>query len=210
MSTMPAPEEDQGYTYGDYLTWPDEERWELIDGAAYCMSPAPAPRHQEELVELVRQFANHLRGKPCRVYVAPFDVRLPDADEPDETVRTVVQPDLVVLCDASKLDERGCRGAPDLVMEILSPSTSARDQRQKLALYERHGVREYWIVDSADRLVRIYRLGDDRHYGRDSVYTAGSSIAVRILPDLVIDTGAVFGEAPSRDTSGHRPPPSSR
>lgn len=137
-------------------------------------------------------------------------MRLPDADEPDEEIRTVVQPDLVVLCDMSKLDERGCRGAPDMVVEILSPSTSAKDQRQKLALYERHGVREYWIVDSEDRLVRIYRLGDGRRYWRDSVYPAGAGIAVGILPDLVIDTAAVFGAAPVRDTAGRRPPPRSR
>ncbi len=210
MGVVSVAEENQGYTYRDYITWPDEERWELIDGVAYCMSPAPSPRHQEELVELARQFANHLRGKPCRVYVAPFDVRLPDAEEPDEEIRTVVQPDLVVLCDLNKLDERGCRGAPDMVLEILSPSTSAKDQRQKLALYERHGVREYWIVDPEARLARIYRLGDAGRYGRDSVYPAGAGIAVGILPDLVIDTAAVFGEAPAREEAGRRPPPPSR
>jgi Uma2 family endonuclease len=207
MSLMPMPGQDSGYTYGDYLTWPEEERWELIDGVPYCMSPAPAPLHQEYLVELSRQFANHLRGTACRVYVAPFDVRLPDRDEADEEIGTVVQPDLVLVCDPSNIDERGCRGAPDMVIEILSPSTGSKDQLQKLNLYERHAVREYWIVDPMTRVTRVYVLGADRRYGRDSVYPAGTAVPVSILPELEIDSGLVFGEPPEKVRRTERRPP---
>ena len=117
------------YTYGDYLSWPDEERWELIDGIPHSMSPAPSRVHQEISMELARQIANHLIGKNCRVYAAPFDVRLPKGGEKDEQIETVVQPDLVVVCDESKLDERGCKGPPDLIIEILSPHTAAKDMK---------------------------------------------------------------------------------
>jgi Uma2 family endonuclease len=205
-----ASEDARAFTYGDYLTWPDDERWEIIDGVAYCMSPAPTPRHQQQLVEVTRQFANHLSGSPCRVYVAPFDVRLPDADEPDDAVTTVVQPDLAVVCDAARIDARGCRGAPDLVLEILSPSTSAKDQSEKLDLYERHGVREYWIVDPGAGLVRVYTLGDDGRFGRDAVHPAGASVPVAILPGLAIDSGLVLGEPPApaaAPRADRRPPP---
>jgi Uma2 family endonuclease len=210
MSVMAVSGDDSGYTYRDYLSWPDEERWELIDGVAYCMSPAPAPRHQEHLVELVSQFAAHLRRKPCRVYVAPFDVRLPDGDEADEKIRTVVQPDLVVICDATKIDERGCRGAPDLAIEILSPSTGSKDQVQKLGLYERHGVREYWVVDPGTRVTRVYLLRDDGRYGRDVAYPAGAAVPVATLQGLVIDTGLVFGEPPDKARSAGRTVPPGR
>ena len=131
------------YTYGDYLRWDDGERWELIDGVAYNMTPAPNRRHQAILRELSYQFTAFLAGKPCEVYFSPFDVRLPEHNEKDEEVTTVVQPDLVVICDPDKLDDRGCRGAPDLVNEILSPSTSRKDMKTKLELYEKRGVREY-------------------------------------------------------------------
>ena len=113
---------DQKWTYTDYLTWPEGERWELINGVAYNMSPAPSRRHQELSGELFRQIANHLKGKQCKVYDAPFDVRLSTAgNESDNYIDTVVQPDIVVVCDPSKLDERGCKGAPDIVIEISSP-----------------------------------------------------------------------------------------
>ena len=123
---MGLPVKDhQHHSYADYLGWPDDERYELIDGVAYVMTPAPGRRHQEVVVEMLRQIADALEGGPCRVYVAPFDVRLPRHGEADEQVDTVVQPDLSVICDEGKLDERGCRGAPDWVVEVISPSTAS-------------------------------------------------------------------------------------
>jgi len=153
------------FTYADYCTWPDEERWELIDGEAYAMSPAPARIHQEVVVALVAQIHGALDGTACQVYVAPFDIRLPDQDEADEAIETVVQPDIAVICNPAKLDEKGCRGAPDWIIEVLSPSTAAKDQIRKRELYERHGVLEYWLVHPTDRILFVYRLGADG-YGK--------------------------------------------
>jgi len=126
---MGLPKRDIEYhTYADYCSWPDDARYELIDGVAYAMGPAPVRRHQGILGEVFRQVANVLEGSPCRPYIAPFDVRLPKAGEIDDEVNTVVQPDLVVICDRAKLDDKGCRGAPDWVVEVLSPSTAGHDQ----------------------------------------------------------------------------------
>ncbi|MEK7812897.1 MAG: Uma2 family endonuclease, partial [Candidatus Desantisbacteria bacterium] len=146
---------EERFTYKDYLQWPDDERWELIDGVAYDMSPAPSRRHQEVVVELVSQFHNYLKDKPCQVYVAPFDVRLPEFDEDgagdhlDEDIETVVQPDIVIVCERGKLDDSGCKGSPDIVIEVLSPYTAKKDMITKYHLYERHRVKQYWIFDPA-------------------------------------------------------------
>lgn len=121
-----APDEKR-YTYGDYLTWPDEERWELIEGVPYDMTPAPSTNHQRILGELFRQISTFLLDRDCEVFIAPFDVRLPEGDEADEQIITVVQPDIAVICDPAKIDRRGCRKAPDFIIEILSPSTAAKD-----------------------------------------------------------------------------------
>ena len=182
------------FTYGDYRTWNDDERWELIDGVPFCMSPAPFTRHQLLLAELVRQFTNYLQGKPCRAIPAPFDVRLPETDESDDLVATVVQPDLSVICDKNKLDNAGYRGAPDLVIEILSPETAQKDLKIKFARYERAGVWEYWIVDPAAQTVMVFSLGADGRYVRPSVYIDTDRPLVGIFPDLEIDLAAVFAE----------------
>ncbi|MGQ9779808.1 MAG: Uma2 family endonuclease [Bacillota bacterium] len=181
------------YTYGDYLTWLDDERWELIDGIPYNMTPAPSRSHQVISRELLVQIAVYLTGKTCEVYAAPFDVRLPKGDEEDELIDTVVQPNLVVVCDPEKLDERGCRGAPDWVVEILSPETAAKDMKIKRDLYERVGVKEYWLVDPANKTVQVYTRGDDGRYGRPEVYAAGDQVKVGIFPDLFVDLAKVFG-----------------
>ncbi|MHB8057961.1 MAG: Uma2 family endonuclease [Desulfuromonadaceae bacterium] len=140
------PKDNQRYYYSDYLTWNDGERWELIDGVAYSMSPAPGRRHQEISGELFRQLANYLKGKQCKVYDAPFDVRLSDqVDASDNYIETVVQPDILVVCDRTKLDEKGCNGAPDLIIEITSPSTAKHDLGTKFDLYQKHAIQEYWI-----------------------------------------------------------------
>jgi Uma2 family endonuclease len=183
----------QRHTYGEYVTWPEGDRYELIDGVAYAMVPAPGRRHQEIVGELFRQIADALEGGSCRVYIAPFDVRLPRRDEADELVDTVVQPDLSVICDASKLDERGCRGAPDWVIEVLSPSTAAHDQVKKRDVYERSGVAELWLVHPTDRVVMVYRLVDGA-YGKPAVYELEGELAAEVLPEVGIEWERVLRE----------------
>jgi Uma2 family endonuclease len=191
---MGLPRRDIEYhTYADYCSWPDDVRYELIDGVAYAMGPAPVRRHQGILLELARQVANILEGSPCRPYIAPFDVRLPKTDEIDDEVNTVVQPDLVVICDRAKLDDKGCRGAPDWVVEVLSPSTAGHDQILKRALYQRVGVREYWLVHPGDRLVTIYTLNAGS-YGVPDVRELAGKLAVGVLPEIVIDWERVVRE----------------
>jgi Uma2 family endonuclease len=189
-----ATKRDARYTYADYLRWDDGERWELIHGVAYNMTPAPSRRHQKIFGELFTQISLHLRGRRCEVYAAPFDVRLPAPGEKEETTSTVVQPDIVVVCDPSKLDDKGCTGAPDMVVEILSPESLARDQREKLFLYEQAGVLEYWIVHPVDKTVSIFRRGPDGLYGKPSLYTFEERAPVGVLPELEIDLDTVFAE----------------
>ncbi len=181
------------FTYTDYCRWPDDERWELIDGVAYAMA-APGLIHQTVVGELFRQIANHLIGHPCRPFVAPFDVRLPRGSEADDDISTVVQPDITVVCDPAKLDERGCRGAPDWVIEVLSPSTAAKDQIQKLAAYEQAGVPEVWLVHPTDRVVSIYALDPQGFYGKPAIHETVGALAPGLFADLLIDWGLVFPE----------------
>lgn len=183
------------YTYADYCTWNDDERYELIDGQAYAMGPSPLRQHQKLLGNLYRQVADSLEGKPCEVYFAPFDVRLPRGDEADAEIDTVVQPDLVVVCDSAKLDERGCRGAPDWVVEVLSPSTAGHDHVRKLALYQRAGVGEYWLVHPTDHIVTVYRR-QGAVFGPAEVSELVGELAVAILPGLRIDWARVVAEPP--------------
>ncbi|MCG8512860.1 MAG: Uma2 family endonuclease [Halanaerobiales bacterium] len=180
------------YTYGDYLTWDDAQRYELIDGSIYVMSPAPGRRHQEVAGEFHRQLANYLLEKECAVYIAPFDVRLPEREKRDEDIATVVQPDLVIVCDDNKLDERGCKGAPDLVIEIILPGSAGRDRKTKRELYQKHGVLEYWIVDEHQSTVEVYLLNAQKQYGKPEIYTTQERLPVSIFSDLAIDLKMVF------------------
>lgn len=191
---LPGIKQDEKWTYRQYREWPDDERWEIIGGVVYDMSPAPTLRHQEILLELGRQFKNYLLDLPCKVFVAPFDVRFVEADEANDDATNVVQPDIVVVCDRNKLDASGCVGAPDMVAEILSPSTSRKDRKEKFLLYERHGVKEYWIVDPAAQVVHVYRLGSDNRYGRPDIHGPEDRPSVGIMPELVIDLPLVFRE----------------
>lgn len=181
------------YTYADYVKWPEDERWELIDGTAY-MSAAPSRRHQEVQVELLRQISNYLLDKPCKVYGSPFDVRLAEEGEDDEKVKDVVQPDITVICDKSKLDDRGCKGSPDLIMEIVSPSTAFMDYIKKLSLYEKKQVKEYWIVHPIDEIVMVYKLNENKKYGRPEIYSKEDNVKVGIFEDLIICLKKVFEE----------------
>ncbi len=180
----------QRHAYAEYLTWPEGQRYELIEGVAYAMSRAPNRLHQRLLGEIYRQVSNALDGTPCEVNIAPFDVRLPEADEADEDIRTVVQPDILVVCDRDKLDDRGCRGAPDWVIEIVSPATAAHDQIRKLALYEHHGVKEYWIVHPTDRIVTVYR-SEAARYGKPSLSELSGRLAA-LAPAVTVDWDVVM------------------
>ena len=175
----------QHHTYADYLSWPEDVRYELIDGAAYLMAPAPTLDHQDVAGEIYRQVANALQGKPCRAFIAPMDVRLPKSHETDEQTDTVVQPDVLVVCDESQLDRRGVRGAPDFVAEVLSPATASHDQVLKRRVYEQAGVREYWLVHPTDRIVTIYRLVNGE-YDKPDIRELSGETPIEILPDVTI------------------------
>ena len=187
------------FTYADYRTWPEGERWELVDGEAWNMSPAPTWGHQELLIILSRELGNFLKGKPCRPFIAPVDVFLPNpGHDPSNTdsIDTVVQPDLGVVCDRGKITPRGVRGAPDLVMEIISPSSVLRDLNLKKELYGRHGCREYWVWDAnltwVSRFVRQAEGSWDEGLTYDSSQTAESAILPgfkMVLPELRAEMG---------------------
>lgn len=182
------------YTYADYQTWPEEVRYELIDGEAWLMT-GPNRMHQELVGGIYRRVGNALEGKPCRPYVAPFDIRLPKANEADDKIDTVVQPDIVVVCNRSRLDDKGVRGAPDWIIEVLSPSTSGRDHIIKRRLYEKHGVREYWLVHPTDKVVLVYLL-ENGVYGKPEAYEMLGQTASAILPEVVIDWDSLFADIP--------------
>lgn len=195
MTPSPKLKNKERFTYADYLTWPDDERWELIDGEAYCMSPAPGSRHQDVSRELLVIIAQYLKGKPCKVYGAPYDVRLPEnAGTSDNYIETVVQPDIVVVCDRSKLDDKGCKGAPDLVIEILSPSTLKMDMQDKFFLYQRVGVKEYWLVHPFDKTVMVFHQNERGEYGRADMYACDDKISVPLLGELIINLKDIFLE----------------
>jgi Uma2 family endonuclease len=178
----------QRHSYADYLIWSASSGNEVIDGVAYVREPpAPSRLHQEVIVELCGQITLSLRGKSERVYVAPFDVRLPKGSgEDDNQIDTVVQPDILIVCDLHKLDERGMRGAPDWVAEVLSPSTARYDRTTKLSAYERAGVPEVWLIDPADRTVTIHRIAGGR-YARPLVLELEGQTAITVVPDVSID-----------------------
>ncbi len=189
---MPLPRPEQKYSYVDYLTWDENERWEILEGIPY-MQAAPSRIHQEISMELATQFHTYLKGKTCRVFAAPFCVRL-DVENNNEDIRNVVEPDITIVCDNAKLDERGCKGSPDMIVEILSPSTGKNDKLIKFNKYEKAGVREYWIVEPDQKLISVFLLQPNGRYGRPEVYSEENKIKVSIFQDLEIDLSTVFME----------------
>ncbi len=190
---MALPAEQERYTFADVLTWDENDRIELIDGEAYMMAP-PSSIHQKISMAIAAQLYNFLEGKKCEVYPAPFAVRLfeQDGDRPYD-VDTMVEPDISVICDKSKIDKCGCKGAPDLIVEILSPSTRRHDRIVKLGLYQQAGVREYWIVNPDEKTVQVLLLEDGKllpreEYGRDGV------AKVNVLNGCFIELSKVFAE----------------
>ena len=190
-----AQRKEQRFTYADYQRWPEEARYELIDGEAFLMAPAPLIEHQIIAGEIFRQLANALDGQACTPFVAPVDVRLPRADEADEAIDTVVQPDVLVVCDPAKIDRRGVRGAPDWLVEVLSPSTAAHDQIAKRRTYERAGVREYWLVHPGDRTLTVYVL-ENGQYGRPEIYELKDATPIGVLPGVSIAWDALVERLP--------------
>jgi Uma2 family endonuclease len=192
--SLPERQVEQKFTYKDYLTWNDEERWELIDGVPfpYNMTPAPSRKHQTISRELLTEFSLYLRDKECHVYNAPFDVRLLIDEENDELTTNVVQPDIVVVCDKDKLDDKGCKGNPDLIIEVLSPSTAKKDLEIKRELYERAKVKEYWIVDPLNEVVLVFALNEDGKYDAAKAYDKEDALKVGIFEDLVIELKNIF------------------
>ena len=190
---MALPAEKERYTFADVLTWPGDERAELIDGEVVMMAP-PTTTHQLISGEIFRQLANYLEGKKCRAIPAPFAVRLFEKDgEAPEDIDTMVEPDISIVCDASKLDKHGCKGAPDMVVEILSPSTQRHDRLVKLGLYQRAGVREYWIVSPEEQTVQVFLLRDGSLQLHE-VYDRQGVAKVNALDGCFIELSKVFSE----------------
>jgi len=189
------PDLSGSYTYADYLTWQWDQLAELIQGKIYKMSPAPNTSHQRVVGEIYRQCANYLKGKKCQVFIAPFDVRLPisSSKKTNKEIKTVVQPDICVVCDPLKIDALGCLGAPDWIIEILSPHTSQKDLREKFDIYEKSGVKEYWVIHPSEQTVLVYILDETKKYAQVlKPYVKGDKVAPVTLPGLKIDLEDVF------------------
>lgn len=187
---MPLPREDR-YTMAEVLTWDEHEHTELIEGTPVMMAP-PSRIHQEISGAIFAQIHNYLEGKKCKVYSAPFAVRLFEkAGDRPEDVDTMVEPDITIVCDLDKLDDMGCKGAPDMVLEVLSPSTQRHDRLTKLNLYQRAGVNEYWIVDPEYKAVQVFRLEDGR-YQAVELYSATDVAKVGVLDGCFVELSKVF------------------
>lgn len=189
---MALPQE-KSYTLADALAWGEQDHIELIYGTPVMMAP-PVRIHQKIVSEINRQLGNYLKGKKCEVYPAPFAVRLfeREGDNPYDA-DTLVEPDISVVCDPAKLDDIGCKGAPDLIIEILSPSSLRHDKVTKFNLYQRAGVREYWIVDPAGKSIQSFLL-ENRHYIAQDFAAAEGSMKVTVLEDCVLDLSQIFSE----------------
>lgn len=171
------------FTWGDYRSWGDRGRWEIVGGEAYDMTPAPTTRHQSALVELTAQFQTYFGGKKCRAFVAPTDVRLSDED--------VVQPDLMVVCDRDKIRPTHIEGAPTLIVEILSPATALHDRMRKMPLYAKAGVKEVWLVTLYPWLVEVFTLEGNR-YQLQGAYSKKDRLRSPLFPKLKINLSKVF------------------
>jgi len=182
------------YTVADYLTWPDDERWELIDGIAYGMAPAPVVRHQGITGEFFGYLREKLKGKTCRPFIAPVDVVLSESN--------VVQPDVFVVCDPAKITDKNIQGAPDLVVEVLSPATATRDLREKKALYMRAGVLEYLIVDPLELYVQRFRLDENGHYGAGDIFAPREELPLVSLDGCVVPLWEIFELPPPGEDGG--------
>lgn len=181
------------YTYANYLNWLFPERVELIKGKVFEMSPAPSRVHQEVTGNLYRKLGNFLSGKECKVYIAPFDVRFPKESKKDKDIYTVLQPDICVICDKGKLDYRGCVGAPDIVVEVLSPGNTKMELVNKYKIYEEFGVKEYWVVSQSKQNILIYTL-DSGKFRPSEVFNSNDIITSPFLPGFELKLNDVFAD----------------
>ena len=180
-----AQETEKKFTYADYVTWPDDERWELIDGEAYNMTPAPSVAHQKITGNLYILLSRHPKKRAeCFVGIAPTDVVFAEHD--------VVQPDVFVVCDENKITEANIQGAPDLIIEVIFPTSALKDKREKKAQYEKYGVREYIIVDPTDQYVERFLLGEDGLYGKGEIFGPMEVLPVVALERIEIPLWEVF------------------
>ena len=186
---------DKRYTYADYLNWADDVRREIIDGFIQLMSPAPVTIHQRTCLKLASKidaFIEKVKGN-CEVFPAPFDVRLPvNGEKQDNEIYNIVQPDICVICDPAKIDEKGCIGAPDLIIEVLSKSTRKKDLYDKFSLYEKSGVREYWIANPKTKSITVHILQGDGKYDGGTEYIKGEHVPVHIFSDTYININQIF------------------
>lgn len=178
------------YSYADYLLWKFEERVELLKGKIFKMSPAPSSKHQEVSGKLFFKLYPIFNRNSCQLFSAPFDVRFPRKGKNDEDILTVVQPDLCVICDEHKIDARGCLGAPDLIIEILSPGNSKKEMKNKFDLYEEAGVKEYWIVNPLEENIAVFTLENAKYIGLKPV--VDDFITSKIFPNLKVHTDDIF------------------
>ena len=189
----PAKKIQEVYSYKDYLTWPEEERWEIIEGIPYDMSPSPSDIHQEILWKLSGELYIFLKNKKCKAYPAPFDVMLPVNKLDDERKRyNIVQPDIIIVCDKDKISSKGCKGAPDIVIEILSPSTASKDFIKKRRLYEKNKIKQYWIVSPEEKAVLLFKLNENENYGEPEEYKREDKYEVEGFEGLEIDLNKIF------------------
>jgi len=181
------------YSYADYLTWFDDVRRELFDGFIKLMTPAPSRLHQTTSRNIVKKILYFLENRKCEVFYAPFDVRFPKKNKEDKQIFTVVQPDICIVCDLEKLDDNGCLGAPDMIIEIISPKNSKRDTKDKFEIYQEFGVKEYWIVHPNDQTVIVFMLDENSKYNQVGMYANDEKIPVNIFNgELEIDLSQVF------------------
>ncbi|SHM43782.1 Uma2 family endonuclease [Mucilaginibacter sp. OK098] len=179
------------YTYADYLKWTFDERLELIKGKIFKMSPAPGSVHQIISAALSSELYYYLKGKQCRVFSAPFDVRLIRRSANDQDVTTVVQPDICVICDPKKVDVKGCIGSPDIVVEILSPGNNKKELRNKFEVYEEAGVLEYWIINPTEKNLLQYILIGGR-FQAARPFTIDDELTTSILPGFTLSIDELF------------------
>jgi len=189
----------KSYTYADYLTWQFTDRVELIMGKIFKMSPARSSQHQHITVAISSSIYQFIKNKPCKVFPAPFDVLLPDSSG---VKNTVVQPDITVVCDVSKITKAGCTGAPDLVVEVISKSSVKKDLHEKYSIYEQAGVKEYWIVQPHDRSLIIFTL-TVAGYQPSKPLTKGDTVTSKVLPGLVIDLDEIFVDVVEEPTESY-------
>ena len=189
------PDPSITYTYADYLQWRFKERLELIKGHIYKMSPAPATKHQIATGNVFGELRTFLKKKKCKVFVAPFDVRLPRKNKTkDNEVTTVVQPDICVICDEAKIDTRGCCGAPDLVIEILSPGNSSHEVKRKFQVYEEAGVKEYWVVNPETENVVVFILNDEGKFEGLKMYAGDDTLSSTVISGFKINVNEIFSK----------------